>query len=100
MAGYDRTLSALTQKMQAEEEIRINYIDEEEEIPAEFRDKTTTLVVYTPAIPGDNRQRAYFVGAGFDLHKRAEGDLCSRYTWENDGIYADCLFVKKFNRRM
>lgn len=58
--------------MQAEEEIRINYIDEEEEIPAEFRDKTTTLVVYTPAIPGDNRQRAYFVGAGFDLHKRAE----------------------------
>ena len=72
VAGYDRTLSALTQKMQAEEEIRINYIDEEEEIPAEFRDKTTTLVVYTPAIPGDNRQRAYFVGAGFDLHKRAE----------------------------
>ena len=62
VAGYDRTLSALTQKMQAEEEIRINYIDEEEEIPAEFRDKTTTLVVYTPAIPGDNRQRAYFVG--------------------------------------
>ena len=52
VAGYDRTLSALTQKMQAEEEIRINYIDEEEEIPAEFRDKTTTLVVYTPAIPG------------------------------------------------
>lgn len=101
---------ALTQKMQAEEEIRINYIDEEEEIPAEFRDKTTTLVVYTPAIPGDNRQRDCFVGAGFDLHKRAEvlgydfperkGDLCSRYTWENDGIYADCLFVKKFNRRM
>ena len=37
VAGYDRTLSALTQKMQAEEEIRINYIDEEEEIPAEFR---------------------------------------------------------------
>ena len=30
VAGYDRTLSALTQKMQAEEEIRINYIDEEE----------------------------------------------------------------------
>ena len=72
VAGYDRTPSALTQKMQAEEEIRINYIDEEEEIPAEFRDKTTTLVVYTPAIPGDNRQQAYFVGAGFDLHKRAE----------------------------
>ena len=104
VAGYDRTLSALTQKMQAEEEIRINYIDEEEEIPAEFRDKTTTLVVYTPAIPGDNRQRAYFVGAGFggpgyDFPER-KGDLCSRYTWENDGIYADCLFVKEFNRRM
>ena len=50
VAGYDRTLSALTQKMQAEEEIRINYIDEEEEIPAEFRDKTTTLVVYLSLI--------------------------------------------------
>lgn len=72
VAGYDRTPSALTRKMQAEEGIRINYIDEEEEIPAEFRDKTTTLVVYTPAIPGDNRQRAYFLKAGFDLHKRAE----------------------------
>lgn len=72
VGGYDRTSSALTQKMQAEEEIRINYVDEEEEIPAEFRDKTATLVVYTPAIPGDNRQLAYFLRAGFDLHKRAE----------------------------
>lgn len=72
VAGYDRTLSPLTQKMQSEEGFRINYRDEEEEIGTEFRCPETTLVVYTPAIPADSRQLNFFKNRGFALHKRAE----------------------------
>ena len=72
VAGYDRTSSPLTRKMTDKEGFEITYEDDEKGVREVFRDKEHTLVVYTPAIPGDNRQRAYFVGAGFDLHKRAE----------------------------
>lgn len=71
VAGYDRTLSALTEKL-ADEGIAVNDEDREEAIAAAFRDPETTLVVYTPAIPSDNRQLLYFRGAGFYLHKRSE----------------------------
>ncbi|MEG2790079.1 MAG: Mur ligase domain-containing protein, partial [Odoribacter sp.] len=72
VAGYDRTPSPLTAKMQEEEGIAINYRDEEEEIALEYRDTETTLVVYTPAIPANNRQLLFLKGLGFTLHKRAE----------------------------
>lgn len=72
VAGYDRTPSALTEKMQTEEGIEINFKDSEGEIAPEFRDKGTTLVVYTPAIPADNLQLSFFRKSGFQLHKRAE----------------------------
>lgn len=72
VAGYDRTPSALTEKLSAEEGIPVNYRDAEEEIGAEFRDKARTLVVYTPAIPKDSVQLQFFVREGFELHKRSE----------------------------
>lgn len=72
VAGYDRTPSALTEKLSAEEAIPVNYRDAEEEIGIEFRDKARTLVVYTPAIPQDNAQLLFFQREGFDLHKRSE----------------------------
>ena len=72
VAGYDRTPSALTEKLSAEEAIPVNYRDAEEEIGMEFRDKARTLVVYTPAIPQDNAQLLFFQREGFDLHKRSE----------------------------
>lgn len=72
VAGYDRTSSALTEKLRKEEGIAVNYIDEEEEIAAAYRDKGRTLVVYTPAIPADSRQLNYFRQSGFTLHKRSE----------------------------
>lgn len=72
VAGYDRTPSALTEKMRQEEGIDINYVDEEEQVALEFRCPETTLLVYTPAIPADNRQLAFFRKAGFVLHKRSE----------------------------
>lgn len=72
VAGYDRTPSALTEKLSAEEGIPVNYRDAEEEIGAEFRDKARTLVVYTPAIPKDSVQLQFFGREGFELHKRSE----------------------------
>lgn len=72
VAGYDRTPSALTEKLCVEEAIPVNYRDAEEEIGAEFRDKARTLVVYTPAIPKDNAQLMFFEREGFELHKRSE----------------------------
>lgn len=72
VAGYDRTASPLTERMCNEEDIPIHYEDAEEMIPVEFRKATDTLVVYTPAIPADNRELLFFRQAGFDLYKRSE----------------------------
>lgn len=72
VAGYDRASSALTEKMRQEEGIAVNYVDEEGQVPAEFRNPESTLLVYTPAIPANNRQMAFFRQAGFVLHKRSE----------------------------
>lgn len=71
VAGYDRTCSVLTTQLQ-KEGIEITYRDECCEIPTIFRDKATTLVIYTPAIPIDNVQKLFFEKSGFELHKRAE----------------------------
>lgn len=71
VAGYDRTLSPLTGRMQ-EEGIEVNDVDEEKEIDLAFQDPLTTLVVYTPAVPAENRQLNFFKRRGFQLHKRAE----------------------------
>lgn len=71
VAGYDRTESELTQELAAEG-ATVTYIDDINEIPVPFRDKATTLVVYTPAIPHDNNILSYFVSNGFDLHKRSQ----------------------------
>lgn len=72
VGGYDRTPSVLTRKMQEEEGIEINYNDASEEIAIEFRNRQTTLVVYTPAVHEENHQMSFFREAGFELHKRAE----------------------------
>ena len=70
VAGYDRVASRLTHELEAEG-IVINYDDCETAIPQEYRDKATTMVVYTPAIPADNKQMCYLQQGGFQLAKRA-----------------------------
>ena len=83
VAGYDRTSTVLTRELEAEG-IMINYVDEVEAIPFEFRginngseqlstlnSQLSTLVVYTPAIPVDNKQYQYFLNNGFKMMKRA-----------------------------
>lgn len=72
VGGYDRTRTSLTEKMEEEEGIEINYLDEEERIGEEYRCPENTLVIYTPAIPNDCRQLIYFRSNGFTIRKRAE----------------------------
>ncbi|MBD5214450.1 MAG: UDP-N-acetylmuramate--L-alanine ligase [Bacteroidales bacterium] len=71
VAGYDRTPSPLTAALTREGAI-ITYDDAADTIPEAFRDPLTTLVVFTPAIPGDNTILTYFRHADFTIKKRAE----------------------------
>ncbi len=71
VAGYDRTSCALTEELRAEG-ADIHYEDNPELIPAACRDKSETLVVYTPAIPATHKELTYFRENGFDLQKRAQ----------------------------
>lgn len=71
VAGYDKTPSALTAALQSEG-IELHFEDDPLLIPAYCRDKATTLVVYTPAIPADHRELAWFKVKGFVVQKRAE----------------------------
>lgn len=71
VAGYDRTPTPLTKTLE-ETGIAIHYEDDTDYIPAAFRDTATTLVAYTPALPADHKELAYFKRQGFAVHKRAE----------------------------
>ena len=70
VAGYDRTSTVLTRELEAEG-IAVNYVDEVGEIAQQYCDVANTLVVYTPAIPADNKQYQYFSTNGFRMMKRA-----------------------------
>jgi UDP-N-acetylmuramate--alanine ligase len=41
-------------------------------IPDSFKDKETTLVVYTPAIPAEHSELQFFRNEGFNIQKRAQ----------------------------
>lgn len=71
VGGYDRTPSELTERLRAEG-ADIHYEDSPEAIAPVFRNAATTLVVYTPAIPADHRELAWFRAGGFDIQKRAQ----------------------------
>lgn len=71
VAGYDRTPSELCAALEKEGAHICFEDDPEKAIPAAFRAPETTLVVYTPAIPADNRVLSYFRDGGFKVVKRA-----------------------------
>ena len=71
VGGYDKTPSALTHRLE-EEGMLLHYDDNPDLIPEACRQKDTTLVVYTPAIPDDHRELSYFRANGFDIEKRAQ----------------------------
>jgi UDP-N-acetylmuramate--alanine ligase len=72
VAGYDRTRSKLTEELEGEG-ISIHYEDNCSLIPEEFigaREKT--LVIYTPAVPGDMTELQYFIQNGYNIVKRSK----------------------------
>ena len=71
VAGFDKTSSDLTKKLE-EEGCLIHYEDLGEEIPNEFKNKTTTFVIFTPAIPQDMLELVYFISNEYTIYKRSE----------------------------
>ena len=66
VSGYDKTSSPLTQKME-KEGMTIHYEDN-----VELLDKNADLVVYTPAIPKDQKELNYYKDNGYDFVKRSD----------------------------
>jgi len=70
VAGYDKTATPLTDALVAEG-IAIHFEDDVNLIGDEYKDKTSTLVVYTPAVPKNHSELNFFFDNGFDVKKRA-----------------------------
>ena len=71
VAGYDRTETPLTKDL-VTEGAEIHYTDDIKLIPDYCKDKESTLVVYTPAVPAENEEVRYFHQNGFTIQKRAQ----------------------------
>lgn len=71
VGGYDRTASALTEKLR-QEGADIHYEDNVALIPEVFLNQETTLIVYTPAIPAEHKELTYFREHNFEIQKRAQ----------------------------
>lgn len=80
VAGYDRTPSELTEKL-CEEGVFIHYEEDLDKIPQACKDPDSTLIIYTPAIPEEHKELAYFRNNGFEIQKRAQvlGTLTRAY---------------------
>ena len=66
VSGYDKTPTALTEKLQ-KEGIDVHYEDNTALIP-----KNADLVVYTPAIPKEHKELVYFQENGYPVVKRSD----------------------------
>ena len=80
VAGYDKTPSELTKRLEKEGMI-IHYEENVDEIPHACKKSASCLVVYTPAIPEDHKELVYFRKNGFEVQKRAQvlGTLTRQY---------------------
>lgn len=71
VGGYDKTPSALTEQLVREGAL-VHYEENTSLIPEACLDPATTLVIYTPAIPAEHAEMAYFRREGFEIQKRAQ----------------------------
>ena len=71
VAGYDKTPSELTGRLE-KEGMLIHYEENVDLIPQACRNPQSCLVVYTPAIPQEHKELAYFRERGFTIEKRAQ----------------------------
>ena len=101
VAGYDRTPSELTKRL-IEEGAQIHYEENVDLIPQSCRDKETTLVVYTPAIPHDHAELCYFNKQGFEVKKRSQvlglitHDLCHHTLKVKPFVYILSIVFPRF----
>lgn len=71
VGGYDKTPSDLTRTLE-KEGMDIHYDEDINKIPTECKDKSSTLIIYTPAIPDEHKELTYFRNEGFEIQKRAQ----------------------------
>lgn len=71
VGGYDGTASELTEILIAEG-AEIHYEDNPALIPDHYKDKESTLVVFTPAVPQDHQELTWFREQGFEIQKRSQ----------------------------
>lgn len=71
VAGYDKTPSDLTKRLETEGML-IHYEESVDEIPHECKKKESCLVIYTPAIPAEHQELKFFRENGFEIQKRAQ----------------------------
>ena len=71
VAGYDRTPSDLTHRLEKEGMV-IHYEEDIEDIPHACKKPESCLIIYTPAIPANNKELLYFRENGFVIQKRAQ----------------------------
>lgn len=74
IAGYDRSESQITRTL-SENGSDITFTDDLKCLPALFNDiseKSKVLVVYTPAIPAENKILSFFRNNGYAIYKRSE----------------------------
>ncbi|MBR1410442.1 MAG: UDP-N-acetylmuramate--L-alanine ligase [Prevotella sp.] len=71
VAGYDKTPSDLTKRLEIEGML-IHYTESVDEIPHECKKKESCLVIYTPAIPAEHQELKFFRENGFEIQKRAQ----------------------------
>ena len=73
--GYDRTRTPLTITLE-NEGMHIHYDEDVAQIPDNL-----SRIIYTPAIPKENKEYIYFTENGFELKKRAEvlGELSKEF---------------------
>ncbi len=70
--GYDRTESDITRKLQ-DMGIKISFTDNVNAVSQSFKDEVdNSLVIYTPAIPKDNKIFNYFLNGNYTILKRSQ----------------------------
>lgn len=71
VCGYDKTPTEITQSLE-NEGITVHFSEDIEQIPAEFKNKEKTLVIFTPAIPKEHKELVFFQQNDFQVVKRSE----------------------------
>ncbi len=71
VAGYDLNATSLTAQLE-KEGIQIHFTDNVNNIPSEFKEKESTVIIITPAVPKTHTELNWFMESEFSIHKRAE----------------------------